>query len=54
MPGDKLLIVDDDTTLLRFLTDYLAGEGYAVQSADRGQAALRCSTRRAPTSSSST
>ncbi len=41
MPGEKLLIVDDDTTLLRFLTDYLEGEGYAVQSADRGQAALR-------------
>src|SRR3990170_6576154 len=41
MPNEKLLIVDDDTTLLRFLTDYLEGEGYAVQSADRGQAALR-------------
>jgi DNA-binding response OmpR family regulator len=41
MPNEKLLLVDDDTTLLRFLTDYLVGEGYAVQSADRGQAALR-------------
>jgi DNA-binding response OmpR family regulator len=41
MAGEKLLIVDDDTTLLRFLTDYLVQEGYVVQSADRGQAALR-------------
>jgi DNA-binding response OmpR family regulator len=41
MASEKLLIVDDDTTLLRFLTDYLEREGYAVQSADRGQAALR-------------
>src|SRR4030067_3186479 len=41
MLGEKLRIVDDDTTLLRFLTDYLEGEGYVVQSADRGQAALR-------------
>ncbi|MCX6072462.1 MAG: response regulator transcription factor [Chloroflexi bacterium] len=41
MAGEKLLIVDDDTTLLRFLTDYLVQEGFVVQSADRGQAALR-------------
>jgi DNA-binding response OmpR family regulator len=41
MPGEKLLVVDDDTTLLRFLTDYLVQEGFVVQSADRGQAALR-------------
>lgn len=41
MTGEKLLIVDDDTTLLRFLTDYLVQEGFVVQTADRGQAALR-------------
>jgi two-component system KDP operon response regulator KdpE len=37
----KLLIVDDDTTLLRFLSDYLSGEGFEVVTAERGQAALR-------------
>jgi two-component system, OmpR family, response regulator len=37
----KLLIVDDDTTLLRFLSDYLAGEGFEVATAERGQNALR-------------
>jgi len=37
----KLLIVDDDTTLLRFLRDYLDGEGFEVVTADRGQAALK-------------
>jgi DNA-binding response OmpR family regulator len=41
MAGEKLLIVDDDTTLLRFLSDYLVQEGFVVQTADRGQAALR-------------
>jgi DNA-binding response OmpR family regulator len=52
MPNEKLLLVDDDTTLLRFLTDYLEGEGYAVQSADRGQAALRLFYEARPISSS--
>jgi DNA-binding response OmpR family regulator len=41
MPGETLLLVDDDATLLRFLTEYLEREGYSVRSADRGQAALR-------------
>ena len=41
MAGEKLLLVDDDATLLRFLTEYLEREGYGVRSADRGQAALR-------------
>ena len=41
MAGETLLLVDDDTTLLRFLTEYLEREGYGVRSADRGQAALR-------------
>jgi two-component system response regulator ResD len=37
----KVLIVDDDKTLLHFLTEYLEGEGYAVVCADRGTKALR-------------
>jgi DNA-binding response OmpR family regulator len=37
----KLLIVDDDGTLLRFLSDYLVGEGFEVVTAERGAAALR-------------
>jgi two-component system KDP operon response regulator KdpE len=37
----KILIVDDDTTLLRFLSDYLTREGYEARTADRGQTALR-------------
>jgi DNA-binding response OmpR family regulator len=41
MASETLLLVDDDTTLLGFLTEYLEREGYVVRSADRGQAALR-------------
>lgn len=41
MAGETLLLVDDDTTLLRFLTEYLEREGYSVRTAERGQAALR-------------
>jgi DNA-binding response OmpR family regulator len=37
----KILIVDDDRTLIQFLKDYLSGEGFEVISADRGQKALR-------------
>ncbi|MFN2147452.1 MAG: response regulator transcription factor [Anaerolineales bacterium] len=37
----KLLIVDDDSTLLRFLSEYLTGEGFEVVTAERGQTALR-------------
>jgi DNA-binding response OmpR family regulator len=37
----KILVVDDDKTLLRFVGDYLAGEGHQVVSADRGSAALK-------------
>jgi len=40
MPG-KVLIVDDDPTLLRFLREYMQREGYTVLTADRGQSALR-------------
>lgn len=37
----KVLTVDDDKTLLRFMEDYLQGEGYEVLSADRGTKALK-------------
>jgi DNA-binding response OmpR family regulator len=37
----KVLIVDDDATLIQFLSDYLFEEGFDVVSADRGQKALR-------------
>lgn len=37
----RILIVDDDRTLLRFVSDYLEEEGYEVISADRGPKALR-------------
>jgi len=37
----KILAVDDDKTLLRFVSDYLQGEGHHVVSADRGTKALK-------------
>ncbi|MEJ2551232.1 MAG: response regulator transcription factor [Anaerolineales bacterium] len=37
----KVLVVDDDRTLLRFLGEYLERERYAVITSDRGSKALR-------------
>lgn len=37
----RVLVVDDDTTLLGFLQDYLEKEGFEVAIADRGPKALR-------------
>ena len=37
----KILAVDDDKTLLRFVGDYLEGEGHQVVQADRGTKALK-------------
>ena len=37
----RILLVDDDPTLLRFLSEYMEREGYAVRTAERGQEALR-------------
>jgi len=37
----KILVVDDDKTLLRFVGDYLGGEGHDVVAADRGTTALK-------------
>jgi len=40
MPA-KILLIDDDTTLLRFVGEYLAKEGYPVATAERGEKGLR-------------
>ena len=37
----KLLVIDDDETLLRFLDEYLTREGFLVTTADRGTKGLR-------------
>ncbi|NIS80277.1 MAG: response regulator [Anaerolineales bacterium] len=37
----KILVVDDDRTLLRFLEEYLVRERYKVVTADRGSKAMR-------------
>lgn len=44
----KLLVVDDDSTLLRFLRDYLQDEGYIVLTATGGAEALRLAYREHP------
>ena len=38
---NRVLVVDDDTTLLRFIREYLEKDGFEVSIADRGQKALR-------------
>jgi len=37
----RILLVDDDPTLLRFLSEFMEREGYVVRTAERGQEALR-------------
>jgi DNA-binding response OmpR family regulator len=37
----RLLLVDDDTTLLKFMKDFFEREDYEVFTADRGEKALR-------------
>ena len=44
----KILVVDDDVTLLRFLRDYLSEEGYTVITASSGTEALRLAYRDHP------
>lgn len=39
--SSKLLIVDDDKTLLRFLKEYLEGDGFHVMTVDGGSRALK-------------
>ena len=36
----RVLLIDDDTSLLVTLTDFLKFEGYAVTTAESGEAAL--------------
>jgi two-component system, OmpR family, response regulator MprA len=44
----KLLIVDDDLTLLRFLCEYFTNHGYQTLSAPNGNEALRLAYREHP------
>jgi DNA-binding response OmpR family regulator len=39
--ASKLMVIDDDKTLLKFLKEYLEGEGFNVIAVDRGSKALR-------------
>ena len=41
MSGESVLIVEDDPTMLRVLTDRFRHEGYTVHSADDGEQGLR-------------
>lgn len=40
MTGEKILLADDDPQILEVLTEFLEGQGYAVQAAMDGQQAL--------------
>jgi len=44
----KVLVVDDDSTLLRFLEDFLKHQGFEVISARNGQQALRAAYESRP------
>jgi DNA-binding response OmpR family regulator len=46
--NSKILLVDDDPTLLHFLQDYLAGEGFQIIATNSGAEALRASYREHP------
>ncbi len=43
-----LLIIDDDKGLNQLLSDYLAGQGYSVRSAENGKLGLRAMYERQP------
>lgn len=45
---DKLLLVEDDGTLIRMLTEYLKWEGFSVTSADGQMTASRAMDREKP------
>ena len=49
--GQKILLVDDDPTLLRFLGDYLIHHGYQIFKATQGVEALRLAFNEHPASS---
>jgi len=40
MPGEKILLVDDDPTILETLSRFLTGQGYTVAAASSGRDAL--------------
>jgi diguanylate cyclase (GGDEF)-like protein len=40
MPGEKILLADDDPLILRTLNDFLSGQGYVVKATASGQEAL--------------
>jgi DNA-binding response OmpR family regulator len=44
----KILLVDDDPTLLKFLQDYLTGEGFSIVTANNGPEGLRAAYREQP------
>jgi DNA-binding response OmpR family regulator len=44
----KLLLVDDDVTLLKFLSEYMQSEGFNVYNAGNGQDALRLAYQEHP------
>ena len=46
--ANKVLIVDDDVVLLRFMTEFLEGEAYEVIKANNGAEALRLAYREHP------
>jgi len=48
MTDRSLLIVEDDTTLRETLHDFFVGEGYEVQTAPDGHAAMRLIHERPP------
>jgi two-component system, OmpR family, KDP operon response regulator KdpE len=48
MPGPRILIVDDEPAIRRFLTSTLAADGYAVLQADTARAALDSIARDQP------
>lgn len=48
MPTKKILIVDDEPQIVELLVSYLSKEGYAVATADDGEAALLAAERENP------
>lgn len=44
----KILLVDDDITLTRFLTEFLTGDGFDIVVANNGQEALKTAYREHP------
>ena len=45
MPGESILIIEDDATLLRGLKDNFSFKGYAVSTAQDGESGLALTAR---------